>query len=92
MFNENKDFVDRTQFYLFKSAGENFVNIQMKAAWAIANYCKVMKSFIDEPETQKHYIAINVNNLLSVKEKTVANAVRAFGYIFESADIKKFEE
>jgi len=64
----------------------------MKAAWAIANYCKVMKSFIEEPEIQKHYVAINVNNILSAKEKTAANAIRAFGYVFEAADIQKFEE
>jgi len=29
--------------------------------------------------------------MLSPKEKTVANAIRAFGYIFEKIDIVKFE-
>lgn len=86
-FRKDQKFMERLFLYIFDNLSDTNINIQIRNSWALANLCCIQKDFAD-PYLIQETLRTSINYAYSNKEKVIANAIRALGYLLANCNIK----
>mmetsp|Transcript_24234 Transcript_24234/g.18437 ORF Transcript_24234/g.18437 Transcript_24234/m.18437 type:complete len:260 (-) Transcript_24234:457-1236(-) len=96
LFRKDKVLIPRLFTLAFESAGETNSNVQIRNSWLLANLCCILVTdggnFAEDQYLMQEVLRTAVNYAFNSKEKVIANALRALGYLLASIHYPSFAQ